>query len=275
MRRKAEDLRRDGLRLGVVPTMGALHEGHLSLLRRARAACDIVVVTIFVNPTQFGPGEDLDAYPRDEATDLQRAVAEGANLAFCPATEAMYPPGFQTKVEVQQLSQGLCGAFRPGHFAGVATVVTKLFNVTRPHAAFFGQKDYQQLALIRRLNQDLDFDIDIVGCPIVREEDGLALSSRNRYLSPAERAQAPALHRGLRAAAALFESGERAVRTLIEAARAVVEQQPDISIEYLEVRNADSLADFSENVDAPAVMAVAARLGTTRLIDNIAFGRST
>src|SRR5262245_47075355 len=184
MRAKAEDLRRDGRRIAVVPTMGALHDGHLALLRAARGKADVVILTIFVNPTQFGPSEDLARYPRDEAGDITKARGAGIDLAFCPEAAAMYPPGSQTFVEVRELQKPLCGASRPGHFAGVATVVAKLFHITQPHVAVFGQKDYQQLAIIRRMVRDLDFDIEIVGAPIVREPDGLALSSRNAYLSP-------------------------------------------------------------------------------------------
>src|SRR5688572_27235397 len=186
MRARAEDLRRDGLRIAVVPTMGALHEGHLSLLRTARGLADVVILTIFVNPTQFGPNEDLARYPRDEAGDLAKARPCGIDLAFCPDAAAMYPPGAQTYVEGRELQKPLCGASRPGHFAGVATIVTKLFGVTRPHVAVFGEKDYQQLAIIRRMTRDLDLGVEIVGVPIVREPDGLALSSRNAYLTPDE-----------------------------------------------------------------------------------------
>src|SRR5512144_2816115 len=187
MRAKAEDLGRDGRRIAVVPTMGALHEGHLTLLRAARARADVVILTIFVNPTQFGPNEDLSRYPRDEAGDLAKARACGIDLAFCPEAPAMYPPGSQTFVEVRELQRPLCGASRPGHCAGVATVVTKLFHVTLPHVPVFGEKDYQQLAIIRRMVRDLDFGIEIASVPIVREPDGLAMSSRNAYLSPEQR----------------------------------------------------------------------------------------
>jgi pantoate--beta-alanine ligase len=267
MRARAEDLRRDGRRIAVVPTMGALHEGHLTLLREARKRADILILTIFVNPTQFGPKEDLSRYPRDEAGDLAKAKACGIDLAFCPEVTGMYPPGAQTFVEVRELQKPLCGASRPGHFAGVATVVSKLFNITRPHVAVFGEKDYQQLAIIRRMVRDLDFGIEIVGVPIVRESDGLALSSRNAYLSPEDRAAALALSKGLAAAEAKFKAGERDVATLVAAARAQLEAEPRVRIDYLELRDADELSEITK-VDRRAVMAIAAFLGTTRLIDN-------
>src|SRR5690349_1140146 len=215
MRERAEDQRRDGRVIAVVPTMGALHEGHLTLLRTARGLADVVILTIFVNPTQFGPNEDLARYPRDEAGDLAKARPCGVDLAFCPDASAMYRPGAQTFVEVRELQKPMCGASRPGHFAGVATVVTKLFALTRPHVAVFGQKDYQQLAIIRRMTRDLDLGVEIVGVPIVREADGLALSSRNAYLSPEQRAQALALSRGLAAAEALAKAGERDAARLV------------------------------------------------------------
>ncbi|MBP6631426.1 MAG: pantoate--beta-alanine ligase [Kofleriaceae bacterium] len=267
MRARCEDLRRDGLRLAVVPTMGALHEGHLTLLRAARAAADVVVLTIFVNPTQFGPSEDLSRYPRDEAGDLAKARTCGLDLAFCPDAAAMYPAGSQTFVEVRALAQPLCGASRPGHFAGVATIVSKLLNLTRPHVAFFGEKDYQQLAVIRRMVRDLDLGVDIVGVPIVREADGLALSSRNAYLSPAQREQALALSRALAAGRACFAGGERRADAVVAAARAILDATPEVRLDYLELRDAAELTELS-TVTGPALLAVAAFVGTTRLIDN-------
>jgi len=267
MRARAEDLRRDGLRIAVVPTMGYLHDGHLALLRAARAAADVVILTIFVNPTQFGPNEDLARYPRDEEGDLAKARGTGLDLAFCPEAAAMYPPGSQTFVEVRELARPLCGERRPGHFAGVATVVTKLFNLTRPHVAFFGEKDYQQLAVIRRMTRDLDLGIEIVGVPIVREPDGLALSSRNVYLSPDERAQALALSRGLAAAEAACRAGERDAAALVAAARAPIDAAPLARIDYLELRDAAELTPVAR-VDRPAVLAMAVFFGKTRLIDN-------
>jgi len=267
MRKRAEDLRRDGKVIAVVPTMGYLHDGHLSLLRAARSRSDVVVLTLFVNPTQFGPSEDLSRYPRDEDGDLAKARSCGVDLAFCPDAGAMYPPGSQTFVEVRELQRPLCGESRPGHFVGVATVVTKLFHLTRPHLAFFGEKDFQQLAVIRRMTRDLDFGIEIVGMPIVREPDGLAMSSRNVYLSPEERAQALCLVRGLDAAETLLRAGERDAGALLGAARAPCEAAPSARIDYVALLDAEELTEI-ERVERPAVLAMAVFVGKTRLIDN-------
>lgn len=272
MRARTEGLRRDGYRLCVVPTMGALHEGHLSLLRQGRSLCDVLVLTIFVNPTQFGPNEDLARYPRQEARDIELAREAGVNLAYCPAVEAMYAPGYQTFVEVRDVSQGMCGASRPGHFAGVASVVSKLFHATNPHVAVFGKKDYQQLAVIRRLNADLDFGIEIVGGEIVRDHDGLALSSRNQYLTTPQREQATSLYRGLCAAADCFAAGERAPEVLTSAVRSTVALFPLVELEYVELRDADDLTPVTAATARPIVLAVAARVGSTRLIDNVVLG---
>jgi pantoate--beta-alanine ligase len=267
MRTRAEDLRRDGRKLAVVPTMGALHDGHLALLRAARARADIVILTIFVNPTQFGPNEDLGKYPRDEAGDLAKARTCGIDLAFCPDASAMYPAGAQTFVEVRELQKPLCGASRPGHFAGVATIVTKLFHITRPHLAVFGEKDYQQLAIIRRMVRDLDFGIAIESVPIVREADGLALSSRNAYLSAEQRRAALALSRGLAAAEARVQAGERDATEIVDAARAVLAAEPLVRVDYCELRDAVELHELAK-LERPGVLALAAFVGTTRLIDN-------
>jgi pantoate--beta-alanine ligase len=267
MRARAEDLRRDGKVIAVVPTMGYLHEGHLSLLRAARARADVVILTIFVNPTQFGPSEDLSRYPRDEDGDLAKARPTGLDLAFCPEAAAMYPPGAQTYVDVRGLSQPMCGEKRPGHFTGVATIVSKLFNITKPHLAFFGEKDFQQLAVIRRMTRDLDFGIEIVGMPIVREPDGLAMSSRNVYLSPEQRSQALALARGLDAAQAAVTAGERSAAAIVAAATAPIAAAPDARIDYVELRDADDLGAI-DRLDRPAVLALAVFVGATRLIDN-------
>ena len=267
MRARAEDLRRDGRRICVVPTMGYLHGGHLSLLRAGRARADVLILTIFVNPTQFGPTEDLDVYPRDYQGDLEKARSCGADLAFCPAAEVMYPRGYQTYVAVEELSKPLCGTARPGHFRGVATVVTKLFHLTRPHLAIFGQKDYQQLALIRQMSCDLDFGVEILGMPIVREADGLAMSSRNAYLSPEERAEAICLYQALQAAHKLFVAGERDGQTLLSAAREVIERASRARIDYLDLRDAKTLQPVGVLAD-PAVMAMAVFFGKTRLLDN-------
>jgi pantoate--beta-alanine ligase len=270
MRARAEDLRRDGRRLVVVPTMGALHEGHLTLLRAARAKGDILTLTIFVNPTQFGPNEDLAKYPRDEAGDLDKARSCGIDFAFCPDAAAMYPKGAQTYVEVRELQKPLCGASRPGHFAGVATVVSKLFHITLPHVAVFGEKDYQQLAIIRRMVRDLDFAVEIASVPIVREADGLAMSSRNAYLSPEQRRAALALSRGLAAAEAKFRAGERDAASLVSAAREVLAAEHLVRIDYVELRDATELSDVTR-ADTPVVLAIAAFVGATRLIDNRVF----
>ena len=271
MRAVAEDQRRDGARIVVVPTMGFLHAGHQSLLRAGRARGDVLIMTLFVNPTQFGPGEDLDRYPRDEPGDVRKARDCEVDLVYAPSPEAMYAPGYQTYVEVRELARPLCGASRPTHFAGVASVVTKLFHTTCPHVAVFGRKDYQQLTLIRRMTRDLDFGVEIVGVPIVREPDGVAMSSRNAYLSDAQRAQGTALHQGLTAARARYAAGERDTAALLAAARAPIEAADLARLDYLELRDADTLAPI-DLVDRPAVLAVAAHFGSTRLIDNTVLG---
>jgi pantoate--beta-alanine ligase len=246
--------------------MGALHEGHVSLLREGRRRGDKLVLSIFVNPTQFGPNEDLSRYPRDLDGDLAQAASAGTDVTYLPDAAAVYAPGHQTFIEVRELSQGLCGQHRPGHFIGVATVVAKLFNVVRPHLALFGEKDFQQLAVIRRMVLDLDMPVEIAGMPIVRELDGLAMSSRNRYLSPEERQRALSLSRALGAARARAAVGERNAAALIAAARSTLEGQVD-AIDYVELRAADTLAPLS-TVDRPAVLLIAAFVGRTRLIDN-------
>ena len=268
----SEAARRSDQRIAFVPTMGFLHEGHLSLLREGRRRADGLVLSIFVNPTQFGPAEDLARYPRDLDGDLAKAASTGTDAIFLPAAAAMYPPGYQTFVRVRDLEKGLCGDRRPEHFVGVATVVCKLFNIVRPHLALFGEKDFQQLAVIRRMARDLDLPLEIVGLPTVREPDGLAMSSRNKYLSPEERGRALALSRGLGEARRLFEAGERRVATLIaEAARIAAAEVT--RLDYLELRDAETLAPFAgEQIDAPAVLAVAAFVGATRLIDNLRLG---
>jgi len=262
-----------GERLALVPTMGFLHEGHLSLIREGRRRADKVAVTIFVNPTQFGPNEDLDRYPRDLAGDLARCGAAGAWLVYAPKDPGeVYREGFQTWVQVEKLEMGLCGGRRPGHFKGVATVVTKLLNLFRPHVALFGQKDYQQLAVIRQMVRDLEIDAwtEVVGMPIVREADGLAMSSRNAYLSPGERQRALALKRGLDAAAALFAAGERDAGRLVAAARAELEPAVD-RVDYVELVDATTLQPV-ERVEGPVCLLEAAFVGTTRLIDNQVLG---
>jgi pantoate--beta-alanine ligase len=261
--------RRDGSRIGLVPTMGALHEGHLSLLRAARSACDVVVMSLFLNPAQFGPGEDLEAYPRDEERDAQLAEAEGVDILYAPPVEEVYPAGFCTQVEVEGLTEVLCGdpARRgPGHFRGVTTVVAKLFNSVGPDVAYFGQKDAQQAVVIRRMVRDLDFGVRIEVLPTVRDPDGLALSSRNRYLDPAARERATALSRALRAAAEGARTGSlqaRLAATREELRRAGIEP------EYLEARDAEDLSPASSLNGRPVLVALAARVGGARLIDNV------
>jgi pantoate--beta-alanine ligase len=266
------ELKRAGQRLGFVPTMGALHEGHLSLVRAARARCQAVAVSIFVNPLQFGPNEDLAKYPRTFERDRQLLENEQVDLLFAPSNEDMYPPGAKTVVEVQGLSGKLCGRSRPGHFRGVTTVVAKLFNIVAPDAAFFGQKDAAQAAILRRMVRDLDFGIEMVVCPIVREPDGLAMSSRNAYLGPAERKQALVLSRALRRVESLAQGGERRTAPLLEAAHEVFREEPEVRLDYIEIVDNDSL-DPVADVSGGALVAVAAFVGSTRLIDNVLLAR--
>ena len=261
----ADDHRRDGKKIVFVPTMGFLHAGHVSLLAEGRRRADALVFSIYVNPTQFGPNEDLSRYPRDLDGDLAKARVAGVDVAFVP--ERLYPGGYQTYVEVRELQHGLCGDRRPGHFAGVASVVTKLFHLVKPHVAIFGEKDYQQLAVVRRMVHDLDFDIEIVGSPIVREPDGLAMSSRNAYLNADERVQARVLSRALQRCEELFRGGERDARRLSGAAREIIETAPAARIDYVDIRDAETLAPV-ERIERPALLALAVFIGKTRLIDN-------
>ncbi|HVV52048.1 MAG TPA: pantoate--beta-alanine ligase [Polyangia bacterium] len=254
-----------GARIAFVPTMGALHAGHVALLEEGRRRGDKLALSIFVNPTQFGPNEDLARYPRDLPGDLAKAAGAGTEVAFVPEVGEMYPAGFQTTIEVNELARGLDGVFRPGHFAGVATVVAKLFNVVQPDVAVFGEKDFQQLAIVRRLVADLAMGIEIVGLPTVREPDGLAMSSRNAYLAPAERARALSLSRALVAARDRAAAGERDARTLVDGARAALDVD---RLDYLELCDAATLAPVAR-VDRPSVLLVAAFIGRTRLIDNV------
>ena len=275
MRAWADARRAGGARIGLVPTMGYLHAGHVSLVRVAReAGSEAVAATIFVNPMQFGPGEDFEKYPRDEARDLGMLEAAGVDAVYLPGAGEMYPEGHRTFVEVTGVSQGLCGAARPGHFRGVATVVAKLFLASKPHVAVFGKKDYQQLAVIRAMNRDLDFGIEIVGAPIVREGDGLAMSSRNVYLSGEDRIAARCLSRGLFLAKELFGKGERDAGTLVGASRREIETEPRVKMEYAEGRDPDTLAPLTGRVDAVTIL-VAAKVGLTRLIDNITLGKES
>ncbi len=261
------EARRAAWSVGLVPTMGALHEGHLSLVRRAREENDVVVVSVFVNPTQFGPQEDYSRYPRDLARDTVLAVEAGADLIFAPAAEEMYLPGHSTWVDVEGLSEGLCGASRPGHFRGVCTVVAKLFSLCRPDRAYFGRKDAQQLAVITRMARDLNLGVEIVPCAIVREADGLALSSRNVYLTPEQRQQAVALSRALQAAEALVAGGERRTEAIEAAVRQVLAEAPLGEVDYVALVDAEGLTPV-ESVESAVLLALAVRFGKTRLIDN-------
>ena len=255
-------------RIGLVPTMGALHEGHMALVRTAHAECNRVIATIFVNPIQFAPSEDLSSYPRRETADLEMLRSAGVDLVFMPAVDEMYPPGFSTTVRVAGLSEGLCGGHRPGHFDGVATVVAKLLIQALPDAAYFGEKDYQQLMIVRRLVCDLDIPVRIVGVPTVRGADGLALSSRNAYLSSEERRVGPALARVLRKIAIALTDDPTAVAQKLACGSAALEKA-GFAVEYLEIREAETLVPVTTEITAPSRVFAAVRLGRTRLIDNM------
>src|SRR5579872_7482614 len=268
MRAFRNAVRKNSKRLGLVPTMGALHEGHLSLVRAARDKSDIVAVSIFVNPTQFGPNEDFAKYPRNLENDCALLELDHVDAVFVPSVEDMYPPDAVTWVTVEGMSERLCGKSRPGHFRGVTTVVSKLFHIIEPDIAFFGQKDAAQVAIIRRMVRDLNFPIEIVACPIVREKDGLAMSSRNAYLTPEQRKSALVLHRSLLAVESEFERGEKNTISLVEAGRETMAAEPGIKLDYLEIVDPDTL-DPVPKVRDTALVAIAAIVGTTRLIDNV------
>lgn len=272
MRAVCERLRREGRVIGLVPTMGALHEGHLSLVGIAREHADTVVVSIYLNPAQFAPGEDFEKYPRMLGKDVQLLSTAGADYVFTPNDKMMYPKGYATHVIVSGLTDGLCGRSRPAHFRGVTTVVAKLFNIVRPHVAVFGEKDAQQLAVIRRMTRDLDFGIEIIGAPIVREANGLAMSSRNEYLSAEERSQASVLSRSLAEAAKLAASSEARAAEIVQAVRTVIRQSPLAEVEYIELVDTETLQPVSMIADA-ALLALAVRFGKTRLIDNVILKR--
>jgi len=268
LRRMVADARRSRKLVGCVPTMGALHDGHISLVERARTECDFVIVTLFVNPTQFGPKEDLQKYPRPFEADCDKCRAAGVDFLFCPTADSMYPAGYSTFVEVQGLTDQWEGAVRPGHFRGVTTVVAKLLNLTQPDKAFFGQKDFQQQAVIRRMCRDLDMPTEIITCPTLRDSDGLAMSSRNVYLSPAERTSGLSLSRSLQLARNKVRSGETDLNAIRLALRAEMEQTPGVSVDYATIVDPESLVELTEI--APHMVAlVAARVGVTRLIDNM------
>ena len=270
MQCRSDAIRRAGKRIAFIPTMGFLHEGHMSLMREGRRRAQVVVASIFVNPTQFGPNEDFGRYPRAFERDCEMMREVPVDLVFAPEPEAMYPQGAQTWVEATEVTKGLCGAHRPGHFRGVTTVVAKLFNIVKPHYAMFGEKDFQQLRAIQRMVNDLNFDLEIVPMPTVREPDGLAMSSRNAYLAPDERRRALSLSAALEAAHREFASGARDPRALVRAACGVLSATPELKIEYIEAVDSESLARI-ERIEKPVVVAIAAHVGKTRLIDNAVF----
>jgi pantoate--beta-alanine ligase len=268
MRCWSDAQRRQGRRIAFVPTMGFLHEGHLALVREAKRRGHRLVVSIFVNPSQFAPHEDLSTYPRDFEHDRELLEKEGVDVIFHPAVAEMYPDGYQTRIQVEYLSARLCGAFRPGHFQGVATVVAKLFNIVQPHTAVFGCKDYQQLQVVRRMAKDLNLAVDIVDHPTVREPDGLAMSSRNAYLNPAERQAALCLSRSLRRAECLVKSGERRAAAILERVRSEIAAEPLARLEYASLSDPESLVEIEELRES-AVLALAVWIGKVRLIDNV------
>lgn len=271
MNRYVTELRREGLTIGLVPTMGALHEGHLSLMEYAKRETDIVIASIFVNPAQFGPKEDFKEYPRDEDGDKKKLELVGIDTLFFPSVSAMYPDGFRTYVEVEGSSQIMCGETRPIHFRGAATVVLKLFNIVRPHKAFFGQKDFQQTVILRRMAYDLNTGVDVVVLPTVREEDGLAMSSRNKYLNQEERKASTVLFSSLRKAAGMFERGEMSADILKKEIVEMIAREPLAQLEYIAIANPETLQEEQEAREG-TVIALAARIGRTRLIDNIILG---
>jgi len=268
MQKIADDLRKKGKKIAFVPTMGYLHEGHLSLVRIAKKWGDVVVVSIFVNPAQFGPSEDYNSYPRDEKRDLSLLKKEKVDFVFIPSVEEMYPENYQTYVEVVEMSKYLCGRSRPGHFRGVCTVVTKLFNIVKPHYAVFGEKDYQQLKIIERMTADLNMDVKIIPGPTVRERDGLAMSSRNVYLSEEERKSALSLSKALNEVKKMVEGGERDCEVLIRKAREIIEREPHTRIDYVEIVDPVRLEPI-KRIEDKAVIALAVFVGKARLIDNM------
>lgn len=267
MQKYSNELRSSGKRIAFVPTMGFLHDGHLELMRHGKKVADKLVISIFVNPTQFGPNEDFNAYPRDMEGDLSKVKQVGADIVFVPEAGEMYSPESQTKVAVDKVTKHLCGLSRPGHFDGVTTVVSKLFNIVKPHIAIFGQKDFQQLAVIRRMVIDLNMDISIVGIPIVRESDGLAMSSRNTYLNPEERKSALCLKKSLDLADKMASEGEKDIQRIKKAIKKLIFSHPYTKIDYIELCNPISLEDV-ETMDDETLLALAIKVGKTRLIDN-------
>jgi pantoate--beta-alanine ligase len=268
MQRLAEEIRNGGQRIGLVPTMGFLHEGHLSLIRTLRPQSDVLVVSIFVNPTQFGPGEDLNKYPRDIDRDEQLCRKENVDIIFYPNSGEMYPEPYLTYINVDVLAETMCGKSRPGHFRGVATVVSKLFNIIKPHTAIFGQKDYQQSLVIRQMVRDLNFDINIITAPIVREHDGLALSSRNKYLDREERKNAPLIYKSLQEAQKMVKNGITSPSIISRQIEHVLRKIPYIKIDYIAIVNRQNLQPV-EQIDGNTLIALAVYVGKTRLIDNV------
>lgn len=268
LQRKLSCEREQGKKIGFVPTMGYFHEAHLTLMRWAKKMCPVVAVSLFVNPTQFGPGEDLDGYPRDFEKDKKMAELEGVDYLFVPSADEMYPDGYLTYVEVEKITNRLCGQFRPDHFRGVATVVAKLFNIVKPDMAFFGEKDFQQLQVIKQMVRDLNFNVEVVGVPTVREKDGLAMSSRNLYLSERERQAALVLSRSLRLACGLAEEGERDVKVVREAMLELINQEPLVKLQYLSICDPESFDELTQ-ISGEVLVALAAKVGKARLIDNV------
>lgn len=268
MQKYAKRNYKKGREIALVPTMGYFHDGHVMLIREARKLCDRLVVSIFVNPLQFGRGEDFTSYPRDMKKDLELARGNGVNVVFSPTAEELYPAGYSTFVNEEKISTRLCGAFRPGHFKGVATVVAKLFNIVRPHVAVFGQKDAQQVAIIKKMVRELDYPVQIVVIPTIREKGGLACSSRNDYLTPRERAEAAVLHAALQKAREMVRTGFRDARAIVDTVRKMIAASPLVSIEYVEAVHPDTLESVNE-IRAQTLIALAVRVGKARLIDNI------
>lgn len=267
MQQAAEGWRCDGKRIGLVPTMGYLHEGHLELMRSLRPQCDILVISIFVNPAQFAPNEDFERYPRDLDRDIRLAAAVGVDLGFIPQVAEIYPEGYQTYVTVTEVAAPLCGRSRPIFFQGVATVVAKLFHMVKPHVAVFGEKDFQQLVTVRRMVQDLNMEVEIIGHPTVREADGLAMSSRNAYLTPEQRPKAVRLNQSLRRAQALVQGGEQAGEVILNKVREVLDEDNDVRIDYAELCDPATLQPVTR-VEGPTLLALAVHVGVARLIDN-------
>lgn len=267
MQEKAEEIRLSGKKIGLFPTLGFLHEGHLELIRQGRKQSDILVMSLFVNPTQFGPNEDFDKYPRDIEGDINKARENGVDLVFLPSPSEMYPDGFISSVKVDKITGFLCGKSRPGHFDGVTTVVAKLFNIIKPHFAMFGQKDFQQLAVIKRMVKDLNMDVEIVDVPTVREADGLAMSSRNKYLNPEERKSALCIKKSIDMAAKMVEKGELSSEKLKTSIKDLIESYPYTDIDYINVCDPETLEDINTLRDK-SLLAMAVKVGKTRLIDN-------